>query len=307
MGDINSFKEKLEALGEDISSKKFLLAVSGGADSMVLANLFKTHHLDFQIAHVNYHFRGEDSNQDQELVEDFCQENKITFHLKDISDEEKSKMKSLQNSAREIRYQFFFKTLEKENLDFIVTAHHLNDELETFFINLSRGSGIKGLSGIPKNENKIIRPLLDFTKEEIYAFAKEKDIAFREDKSNKKNEYLRNKIRNELTPKIMDIFPNFLPQFRESISHLNKVNQFYQKEIEKTFHEILISGNDQEFILDKEKLFQKDNTIVIEIIRKLGFTGMEIEKILLAENGKFFRSQSHEVFVKRKELICNKK
>jgi len=201
--DFNNFKENLEVLGEDIFSKKFLLAVSGGADSMVLSHLFRFFDssqngkgLEFQVAHVNYHFRGEDSNLDQKIVEDFCKKNDIKFHLKDVSEEEKTQMKSLQNWARELRYDFFFKILEQENLDYIVTAHHLNDELETFFINLSRGSGIKGLSGIPKNENSILRPLLKFTKAEIYAFAEENHIDFREDKSNEKNDYLRNKIRN---------------------------------------------------------------------------------------------------------------
>lgn len=292
---------------EDISPKKFLLAVSGGADSMVLSHLFQISGFNFQIAHVNYHFRGEDSNLDQNLVEKFCSENQIKFHLKDISDEDKSKMKSLQNWAREIRYDFFFKILEEENLDYIVTAHHLNDELETFIINLSRGSGIKGLSGIPRNENRILRPLLKFTKEEIYDFAKENNIAFREDKSNEKDDYLRNKIRNQLTPKIVEIFPNFLEQFGESLSYLSSVNDFYQNEIENAFQEILISENEENFVLNKEILLQKPKVLIIEIIRKLGFSGIEIEKIINAENGKFFRSSTHEISIKRKEILCTKR
>ncbi len=303
----NSFLENLNLLEEDISTKKFLLAVSGGADSMVLTSLFKICNLKFEIAHVNYHFRGEDSNLDQKLVENFCSENNIKFHLKDISDEEKLKMKSLQNWAREIRYEFFFKILKEENLDFIVTAHHLNDELETFIINLSRGSGIKGLSGIPKNENRILRPLLKFSKDEIYAFAKENKIDFREDKSNEKDDYLRNKIRNQLTPKIVEIFPNFLEQFGESLSYLSSVNDFYQNEIEKSFQEILISGNEENFTLNKEILLQKPKVLIIEIIRKLGFSGIEIEKIINAENGKFFRSSTHEISIKRKEILCTKR
>lgn len=307
MLDFNNFKESLGHLEKNISTKKFLLAVSGGADSMVLASLFEICNLKFEIAHVNYHFRGEDSNLDQKLVENFCSENKIKFHLKDISEEEKSNMKSLQNWAREIRYNFFFEILENEKLDFIVTAHHLNDELETFIINLSRGSGIKGLSGIPKNENKILRPLLKFTKDEIYAFTKENKIDYREDKSNEKDDYLRNKIRNQLTPKILEIFPNFLEQFGESLSYLSSVNEFYQQEIEKTFEEILISGNENEFILDKEKLLQKPKTLVIEIIRKLGFSGIEIEKIINAENGKFFRSSTYEIQIKKREIVCSQR
>ena len=307
MLDFNNFKKILMTLGEDIPSKKFLLAVSGGADSAVLSHLFRVSGFEFQIAHVNYHFRGEDSNLDQKVVEDFCKKNNIKFHLKDVSEEEKSQMKSLQNWAREIRYNFFFNLLEKENLDFIVTAHHLNDELETFIINLSRGSGIKGLSGIPKNENRILRPFLTFSKSEIYAFAEENNIDFREDKSNQKDDYLRNKIRNKIVPKITEIFPNFLEQFGESIGYLATVNQFFQEEIQKTFEEIFIDGNEYDFTLNKEILFQKHKTIIIEIIRKLGFTGIEIEKIMSAENGKFFRSSTHEITIKRKEIHCKKR
>ena len=294
-------------MGEDISSKTFLLAVSGGADSMVLSSLFKMSNLKFEIAHINYHFRGEDSNLDQKIVENFCTTNQIKFHLKDITEEEKSKMTSLQNWARKIRYDYFFRILEEENLDYIVTAHHLNDELETFFINLSRGSGIKGLSGIPTNENSILRPLLKFTKAEIYAFAEENKIDFREDKSNEKNDYLRNKIRNQLTPKILGIFPQFLEQFGESLSYLSSVNDFYQNEIEKTFQEILTEENEEGFTLNKEILLQKPKVLIIEIIRKLGFTGIEIEKIMNAENGKFFRSSTYEIAIKRKEIVCHKR
>ena len=307
MLDFNNFKKILMTLGEDIPSKKFLLAVSGGADSAVLSHLFRVSGFEFQIAHVNYHFRGEDSNLDQKVVEDFCKKNIIKFHLKDVSEEEKSQMKSLQNWAREVRYDFFFKLLEKENLDFIVTAHHLNDELETFIINLSRGSGIKGLSGIPKNENRILRPFLTFSKSEIYAFAEENNIDFREDKSNQKDDYLRNKIRNQIVPKMVEVFPNFLEQFSESLGYLDTVNQFFQEEIQKTFEEIFIDGNEYDFTLNKEILFQKHKTIIIEIIRKLGFTGIEIEKIMSAENGKFFRSSTHEITIKRKEIFCKKR
>ena len=314
MLDFNNFKENLEVLGEDIFSKKFLLAVSGGADSMVLSHLFRflesaqnDKGLEFQVAHVNYHFRGEDSNLDQKIIEDFCKKNQIKFHLKDVSEQEKTQMKSLQNWARELRYDFFFKILEEENLDYIVTAHHLNDELETYIINLSRGSGIKGLSGIPKNENRILRPLLKFTKNEIYAFAKENSIDFREDKSNEKDDYLRNKIRNQLTPKIVEIFPNFLEQFGESLSYLSSVNEFYQEEIAKTLEEVLMKENEETFTLNKEKLFQKPKVLIIEVIRKLGFSGIEIEKIISAENGKFFRSSTHEISINKKEILCKKR
>ena len=152
-----------------------------------------------------------------------------------------------------------------------------------------------------------MRPFLTFSKSEIYAFAEENNIDFREDKSNQKDDYLRNKIRNQIVPKMVEVFPNFLEQFSESLGYLDTVNQFFQEEIQKTFEEIFIDGNESYFTLNKEILFQKHKTIIIEIIRKLGFTGIEIEKIMSAENGKFFRSSTHEITIKRKEIFCKKR
>ena len=113
--------------------------------------------------------------------------------------------------------------------------------------------------------------------------------------------------RNQLTPKILEIFPNFLEQFGESLSYLSSVNDFYQNEIEKTFQEILMEENEEGFTLNKEILFRKPKVLIIEIIRKLGFTGIEIEKIMNAENGKFFRSNTYEISIKRKEIVCTKR
>ncbi|WP_228409686.1 tRNA lysidine(34) synthetase TilS [Chryseobacterium sp. T16E-39] len=181
-----SIKEHLENLVNSPEKHTYLLAVSGGADSMVLAFLFQNLGLNFQIAHINYKLRGKDSDSDQKVVEDFCKKNFITFHLYEVSEEGQKPENSIQLWARELRYRFFKKIQERENLEFLVTAHHLNDQLETFIINLSKASGIKGLSGIPANENKILRPLLQYTKEDIYSFAEENNIAYREDRSNKK-------------------------------------------------------------------------------------------------------------------------
>ena len=183
MKGIYHWKENLSFSAEEISSSTFLLAVSGGVDSMVLLQLFYKAGLSFQVAHVNYHLRGEASDLDQKLVEQYCKDHHILCHVKEVNAEEKQEMKSIQQWARELRYTFFYDLLTQNHLDFMVTAHHLNDTLETFFINLSRGSGIKGLCGIPSHENKIMRPLLSYSKEEIYAYAHEEKVPYREDES----------------------------------------------------------------------------------------------------------------------------
>lgn len=302
-----TFNQSLRKLLQNPESSNFLLAVSGGADSMVLLQLFFSLKLKFQVAHVNYHLRGEDSNADQELVRNFCMKNEIPFHLYDVSEKDEKPENSIQNWARNLRYDFFRKIQKDENLDYLVTAHHLNDELETFLINLSRGSGIKGLSGIPANENQILRPLLNFTKDEIYAFAKENQVEFREDLSNRKNDYLRNSFRNLVIPEIMKTAPNFLNSFRESVHYLREADDFIQDSIKKSLAEITLENNDSETILNRKKFALLEPFMIKEIIRKFGFSGEEIGKIIAAENGKMFRSKTHELHIKRNEILCVKR
>lgn len=306
MLNTKTFQANLDAINPDFRSQKYLLAVSGGVDSMVLSYLFKVSGLEFNIAHVNYHFRGEDSDLDQKLVEDFCENHDIKFHLKDVSEEEKSKMKSLQMWARKIRYDFFFDLVNEENLDFIVTAHHLNDDLETFLINLSKASGIKGLSGIPANENAVLRPLLPFSKEEIYDFAKVNKIEFREDLSNQKSDYLRNKIRNEITPKILETNDHFLENFGKSLSYLKETKSFVEEKITEIEREIIVEKPDH-FELDKKQFLKESNFVQFEILRKFGFVSMEeILKITKAETGKTFISKDFHLKIDREILFIKK-
>ncbi|GEN73423.1 tRNA lysidine(34) synthetase TilS [Chryseobacterium lathyri] len=298
-----SFKNQLENLVRNPETHSYLLAVSGGADSMVLASLFKGLGLNFQIAHINYKLRGEDSDLDQKTVQDFCEKNHIRFHLYEVSEKDNKPENSIQLWAREIRYRFFREIQEQENLEFLVTAHHLNDQLETFIINLSKASGISGLSGIPANKNKIIRPLLNFSKKEIYGYAEENRIDFREDLSNKKSDYLRNKIRNEIAPKLLEINEHFLENFRKSSSYLNQTRDFVEKRIEEIENKLTVFNSEHK-ILSKEKLGQESAFVQFEILKKYGFDKEEeISKIFTAENGSSFFSKDYQLMISRDELI----
>ena len=306
MLNLKTFHESLNEICPDFQKVKFLLAISGGVDSMVLMNLFRVSSFEFQVAHVNYHFRGEDSDLDQKLVENFCKNHDIQFHLKDISEQEKLGMKSLQNWARNLRYDFFRKIQKEENINFIVTAHHLNDQLETFIINLSKASGIKGLTGIPSNENEILRPLLAFTKEEIYHFAKENQIEYREDLSNKKSEYLRNKIRNEIMPKLLETNENFLENFGKSLSYLRETKDFVKDTISEIEKEIITEKGDC-ITIKKSKFFTETNFVQFEILQKFGFNSVvEILKIKNAETGRIFISRKFNLIIDRENLILKK-
>ncbi|SHL53498.1 tRNA lysidine(34) synthetase TilS [Chryseobacterium polytrichastri] len=301
------FRDQLENLIHNPENHTYLLAVSGGADSMVLAYLFQNSGFPFQIAHINYKLRGEDSNLDQKVVQDFCERNKIPFHLYEVSEKDEKPDNSIQLWARELRYAFFKNIQQQEKLEFLVTAHHLNDQLETFIINLSKAAGINGLSGIPSNDNNILRPLLSFSKEEIYAFAKENSVEFREDLSNKKSDYLRNKIRNEIVPKLLETNDHFLENFKKSSSYLNQTKDFVQHQIKEIENKLSTFNKDHK-ILSKEKLDQESDFVKFEILKKYGFNQEEeISKIFKAENGSSFFSKDYHLSINRDELIISKK
>lgn len=302
-----SFTSQLSALLPDYREQKFLLAVSGGADSMVLAHLFLNLNLNFEIAHVNYNLRNGDSDNDQNLVERFCEKHSVKFHLKSISVNDNRPENSVQLWARKIRYDFFADIKKNQNLEFTVTGHHLNDELETFLINLSRASGLKGLSGIPRNQNGILRPLLKFSKEEIYRFAGDNQIEFREDLSNAKNDYLRNKIRNNVIPLLVEINDIFIEQFSKSIDHLNSANELLSDQIEEKIKSLSQNINGKIYF-DKEKLKKESEFLKHEIFKKYGFDKPEeIAKLFTAENGSTLHSRDFEFLIRKNEIkIANR-
>lgn len=302
------FQNVLEQLQPQWKQKTYLLAVSGGVDSMVLADLFQVSGLKFQIAHINYHLRNEDSKLDQKLVSDFCARYKIPFHLYEVSAKDKKPENSIQNWARELRYEFFRKIQKEQNLEYLVTAHHLNDQLETFIINLSKASGIKGLSGIPANENQIIRPLLNFSKDKIYEFAKENKIEFREDVSNQKTDYLRNKVRHNVVPELEKINENFLQNFSKSMEILNQTKDVLNDLISEKINGFKSNIETGQIIIDKEKFSQESNLIRFEILKRFGFNDeKEMQKVFTAQTGSSFLNSEYQLIINRNELIFNKK
>lgn len=303
MLNINTFQRSLAQLCPDWRNRRYLLAVSGGADSMVLLNLCSNLELDLQVAHVNYGLRASESDLDQTLVEKFCKGKNIVFHVYRVSESDKKPANSIQKWARDLRYKFFNQILREKDLDFLMTAHHLNDQLETFIINLSKASGLKGLRAIPPNENKTLRPLLSFTKEEIYDFAGQNKIEYREDLSNLKNDYLRNFIRNEITPNLLKVNDQFLPNFAKSLQYISESHHFIENQIEEILNGISVK-EDSHFSIVKNSFLEQSEFIKNEILRKFGFnSNTEIEKIFKAKTGKIFISATHEVLIDREHFV----
>lgn len=307
MLNISTFRYSLEKICPDYQSQKFLLGVSGGVDSMALLHCFVQLSLVAEVAHVNYGLRQNSSIADQQLVERTCEEYKIPLHLKIISDDQRKQKGSIQEWARDLRYDWFRQLQNERQLQFLVTAHHLNDQLETFLIHLSKAAGMNGLSGIPANKNRILRPLLTYSKQEIYDFADHESIEFREDESNAKNLYVRNHIRNLIIPELSKLNKDFLPNFGKSISYINETRDFVEKEIGK-IEETLLTSKNTITEIKKKLFFEYTNFIQFEILRKFGFDNRtEILKMQNGQTGKIFRSKTHELLIDRETLIIKER
>src|SRR5690606_29441068 len=209
---------------------------------------------------------------------------------------------------RKLRYDWFFELKEKHSFDYIVTAHHLDDSLETFFINLSRGTGLEGLLGIRENEN-VIRPLLDFSKSEIQHYALENNLSWREDISNASDKYLRNKIRHHLVPVLKEINPDFLQSFQKTRQHLQASQNFTKDVLEEILNKVLVeTKNTITLDINKLKPYKNKEFILYQWLSPYGFRAWnDIYDLPEAQSGKFIESENHKLTKNRNELILSEK
>ncbi len=222
---LNRFRKNIETQFSFLEEKKILIACSGGLDSVVLTYLMKELDFEIALAHCNFSLRGKESDGDEMFVIGLAKSMDIpvfaeTFDTKKIAEEHKI---STQMAARDLRYAWFAEILKDFKYDFLLTAHHLDDDLETFFINLSRGTGLNGLTGIPRQNNKIIRPLLGFSRDEILQYAEKNNLKWREDSSNLKTDYLRNQLRLEVLSQFKNINESVLKNFQRAQQNLKAV------------------------------------------------------------------------------------
>lgn len=280
-----------------------MLAVSGGVDSMVLCDLLDRLNFRFALAHCNFNLRGEMSDQDEAFVQEEALKRKkeihtISFDTKDFAQKQKV---SIQMAARELRYNWFQEIVAKNEFDYLLTAHHADDSLETFFINLLRGTGIDGLIGIPENTSWLIRPLLAFTKKEIESYGNENGLAWREDHSNDDTKYLRNKIRKELIPVLKELNPTFMDSFSSTIDHLSGSRKIINDKMDEVRKEVIetSSANLEEGIKFniKQLLNYSDNTAYLyQIFYPYGFRQWkDIRSLLKAQSGKQLYSKTHRI------------
>ena len=293
-----------------ISVSKLIIAVSGGVDSIVLFHLCLKLKLNFFVAHCNFKLREKESDLDEKFVRDLAIKHNIKFYTKSFNTKKLSNNdnKSIQMVARELRYSWFEELSKELNIKHILTAHHLDDSLETFLINLSRGSGIDGLLGIPKVNDTVFRPLLIFKKDEILSYAKENKITWREDSSNKKNEYLRNQIRLEVLPKLKEINPNLLENFSKSIDRLQQSKSIIKDKMDDFVSDVSFT-RDKNIYFEINKIKQVSNidAYLYELLKKYNFTQWDdIRDLLDSQSGKQIISKTHKLLKDRDHLILAK-
>ncbi|WP_418500874.1 tRNA lysidine(34) synthetase TilS [Flagellimonas sp.] len=306
---LEKFKKHVDLNLPLLKGKRLLVACSGGVDSVVLAHLCRKLGLDMALVHCNFGLRGAESDGDEDFVSQLAEQLGVEVLVKRFDTEayaEKNRG-SIQMAARDLRYQWFQEVLGKEGFDFLVTAHHADDNLETFLINLSRGTGIEGLLGIPEVNGKTVRPLLVFSQEEVMAYAQSEHIQWREDSSNASNKYLRNRIRHELVPKLKELHPTFLQNFIRTQSHLLQTHTLVDNHIQSIKAKLFVeNGGSITIDIGELEHLQPTATYVYELFKAYGFTEWDdVQHLLTAMSGKEVVSKTHRLVKDRQHLILS--
>jgi len=292
--------------------EKILLTVSGGLDSMVMAELFRRAEHNFSIAHCNFNLRGSESDGDEEFVMEYCRKYNIPYFIKHFETIKfaKDKKISIQMAARNLRYEWFEYLCNKEGFNYYATAHHKDDEIETFFINLLRGTGIAGLHGILPKQGRIIRPLLFAGRAEIEEYARKINLNFREDSSNSEVKYLRNNIRHRLLPVLKEIESGYRDIITGNIERIRKTEIVYRIEIDRLRKEVSFFERDLlKISISALRGIKSKGILLFEILSEYGFNFAQIKDILNSldgTSGKTFYSDTHILVKDRNDLIITK-
>ena len=308
--EVNIFKNDLFN-----KTDKLLIAFSGGVDSVVLCDLLTKADYHFDLAHCNFQLRGTEANDDTSFCETYAKLihakcHTIYFNTKNYAVENKL---SIQMAARELRYKWFKELISEHGYKYLLTAHHANDNAETLFVNLTRGTGIKGLQGIPEKQNNTIRPLLFATKEMIKNYAKKHNIQFREDSSNQEVKYKRNFIRHQIIPELKKLNPILEETLNTSIHYFKQSSQIVTQFCKSKFKDICEENNERLKINIALLLLEpQKETLLFEWLHPKGFKANQIEQLIIVLSdknniGKFFESSTHQLAVDRTYLIVKKK
>jgi tRNA(Ile)-lysidine synthase len=308
----SAFRTFIEQQGLCNDQQQIMLAVSGGIDSVVMTDLFCNAGHTCTVLHCNFGLRGGESDGDEAFVRTLAAGYEIPVFVKHFETEDYAEEHgiSIQMAARELRYAWFQEITEHDDTHRIATAHNLNDSIETVLLNLSRGTGIKGITGIPVMNGKTIRPLLFATRKEITDYARDRSLQYREDSSNASKKYHRNKVRHDLIPVFEEINPSFIQTMRDNIRRFGESYTIYREQVAKKRGAIFLEkGSHIEIRVDSIKELEPIGSWLYELFSEFGFTMdqcLNIEKILDADSGKQFISPTHRLFRDRDTFLLYK-
>lgn len=287
-----------------------LVGVSGGADSVALLLILKELGYQIQALHCNFHLRQEESDRDEKFVVKLCRENGIPLLIKHFNTKEYAKAKSIsvEMAARELRYGWFYDMLSANNAQCIAVAHHKNDQAETLLLNLIRGTGIRGLAGMYPIRNRIARPLLCLTRQEILVYLSQFKQDYVTDSTNLERDATRNKIRLDILPQLAAINPNIINTLSETCSILTSSIPLYEKGVQEELEQIKV--NESELNIELLQKTKNAAVIIFEWLKDKGFTNeqnTEVAGALDSVSGKFWESQTHRLLKDRTRLILQEK
>lgn len=307
MDMLETFKSHLDNHFQFLKNGNLLVACSGGVDSVVLVHLLHGLRYKFAIAHCNFTLRGSESDGDQDFVAQLAEDLNVPLFVErfDTRKYATSHKLSTQMAARELRYRWFEEIRKEQQFDYLITAHHADDDLETFFINLSRGTGLRGLVGIPEINEAIVRPLLKCSRHQIMTYAKQTKLFWREDSSNVSTEYLRNKLRIEVLPQFKAVTPDTFQNFLTTQQHL-KQSQSLIDDYMALVYNLVISEVADGYRIDIAKILELPNTeaLLYELLHPFGFTAwQDVTNLLTAQTGKKVTSKTHRLVKNRDALM----
>ncbi len=294
------------------SSDRVLLAISGGRDSVLMAHLFKSLGYSFGLAHVNFQLRAEESDADETFCKALAAALEVPFYCTRFHTQShaESHQISIQMAARDLRYQWLEELRAAQQYDFIATAHHQNDSVETILMNLLRGTGLSGLHGILPKRGHLVRPMLAFTRAQIEEMVEQEQITYREDASNQSTKYVRNKIRLEVVPKLKELNPALEETFEANARRFAELEELLQERVNVLKSEWMLPDPHGNIKLSVPALQQLKplNTLLFELFSPYGFSAQVLAQLMASWNGhsgKVFESASHKILLDRDCLILS--
>jgi tRNA(Ile)-lysidine synthase len=306
---LTGFREYIDREQLFTAGEKILLAVSGGADSVVMAHLFHTAGFSFAIAHCNFQLRGEESERDEQFVSQLGAQYQVPVHKIrfDTAAYVATHRVSVQVAARELRYQWLEDTRNIHGYTLIATAHHMQDNVETVLMNFCKGSGLAGLHGILPRQGAIIRPLLFAQKEEILAYVEKHALAFVEDSSNPTDKYTRNFFRHRVLPPMQEAYPGAVLHMAGTIERIREAELLYQEAVARHTKRLLEQkGNSFMVPVLKLQKTRPQHTIAYELFRAFGVTPAQVGQVLellQRESGRYVATPTHRIIRNRQWLL----